>query len=104
MAEALAWVPAAVEELAEIESFISRDSVAAAVAVVSRFIEVAEDLKSFPLMGPVVVEWNDESFRQRIVYSYRLIYHVGPGQVTIAAIWHGARLLPTSIRRRIPRR
>lgn len=40
-------------------------------------------------------EFEDESLRERFVYSYRIIYRVQGQTVTVAAIIHGQRMLET---------
>ena len=51
-------------------------------------------------MGGIVPEWDDDTLRQRIVYSDRLIYRVRDERVEVLTVIHGARLLPGSIRSR----
>jgi toxin ParE1/3/4 len=63
-------------------------------------LAAARELADFPNMGAIVSEWNDERYRQRIVYSYRLIYRTTDDRVEILTVIHGARLLPGSIRTR----
>jgi plasmid stabilization system protein ParE len=41
----------------------------------------------------VVPEFEDESLRERFVYSYRIIYSVQGQTVTVAAVIHGKRML-----------
>ena len=100
MAEEVTWAEEAIEELDEIARYIAEDSVDAAMDVVTRIRAAAIELLRFPNMGPVVPEWNQQDFRQRILYSYRLIYHVLPDRIEVIAVWHGARLLSSSVRRR----
>jgi toxin ParE1/3/4 len=40
-----------------------------------------------------VPEFDDESIRELIAYSYRIVYIVEPDQVTVAAVIHGRRIL-----------
>jgi len=63
-----------------------------------RFLDVAQSLGKFPNVGPIVPEIGGQEFRERFVYSYRVIYQVSDEQVLIAAVVHGKRLLtPTLI-------
>ena len=94
------WLSAALDDLDAIAEYISADSPRYAAAVVERFKSASRDLLRFPRMGPVVPEWNDESYRQRIIYSYRLIYRIRQDRVEILAVIHGARLLPEDLRNR----
>lgn len=60
----------------------------------------AMDLTQLPYSWNCVAEWNDESVRERIVYSYRLIYRIKEKDkiIEVLAVIHGARLLPDGIR------
>ena len=93
MAYRVAWSPRAVEDLEAIAEFISADSTAYAAAVVKTILNTARNLSSFPFSGRVVPELGDESIREWFAYSYRVIYRVENGIVTVAAIVHGKRLL-----------
>ena len=69
--------------------------------VVTRLYDAAMRLSEFPHMGRRVPEWDDERYRERIGYSYRLIYRVvSDERVKILGFIHGARLLPPSVRDR----
>ena len=50
-------------------------------------------LAQFPQLGRVVPEENDETVREIIFRSYRIIYKVMAEKeiVAIARVWHGAR-------------
>lgn len=101
MACEVAWLLAAVSDLEEIGEFISRDSPTYATVVIRKLYSAAMDLASFPRMGRRVPEWDDDRYRERIVYYYRLIYRmIGADRVEILTFIHGARQLPESIRDR----
>lgn len=56
----------------------------------------------FPRAARRVPELDDDDIRERMVYSYRLIYRIrekGQG-IDVLAVIHGARLLPNEIRER----
>jgi len=89
----VSWSPEALADVESIAGYIARDSAFYAKAVTERIIEVARDLRRFPLAGRVVPELQDESIREGFVYNYRLIYRVRENGVTIAAVIHGKRLL-----------
>ena len=44
-------------------------------------------------MGRVVPELGDEDIRERIIYSYRLVYRVERRRILIVAVIHGKQLL-----------
>jgi addiction module RelE/StbE family toxin len=87
------WSPEAVEDIESIVEYISRDSEFYATSVVTKIIDLVETLDKFPLIGRVIPELNDESIRERFVYSYRVIYRVEKERILILAIVHGKRLL-----------
>jgi toxin ParE1/3/4 len=58
----------------EIAAYIARDSPTYAAAVVEKILDITRNLQNFPLLGRIVPESNEESIRERFVYSYRLIY------------------------------
>jgi toxin ParE1/3/4 len=100
MAHQIVWLGAAAEDLDEIAAYIAADSPRYAGIVTENVLAAARELADFPNMGAIVPEWNDESCRQRIIYSYRLIYRIKPDRVEVLTVIHGARLLPGSIRNR----
>jgi toxin ParE1/3/4 len=52
-------------------------------------------LVKLPRAGRKVPEFDDESVRELVVYSYRLIYRLqdGDDEVVTAAVIHGKRML-----------
>jgi len=86
------WSPEAIEDLESIAEYISRDSIFYAQAVVTRVLETAQNIKDFPLAGRVVPELGDGRIRERLVYSYRLVYRIEDQTILIVAVIHGKRL------------
>jgi len=95
MAYRVVWSSRALDDIDSIASYISRDSLVHASAVVTRIIRTTRSLRRFPFAGRVVPEFEDDSIRERFVYSYRIIYRVREQTVTVAAIIHGRRMLET---------
>ncbi|NEN92803.1 MULTISPECIES: type II toxin-antitoxin system RelE/ParE family toxin [unclassified Okeania] len=87
------WSSKAIDDVDAIASYIARDSVSYAAAVVHRVINVTKNLLHNPLQGEVVKEFGDESYRQDYAYSYRVLYQVKGDLVIVAAVIHGKRLL-----------
>ena len=85
----LNWSERAVSNLRAIESYIAEDSPDQARKVVNELLDRAEELKTFPLMGPVVIEFSDMKLRQLTKYSYRIIYSFEENVVTVVAVVHG---------------
>ena len=87
------WSPQALEDLEMIAEYIARDSDFYARAVVQAVVESARSLGTMPNCGRVVPEFGDPRIRERLIYSYRLIYRIETERVLIVAVIHGQRLL-----------
>ena len=87
------WSPEAIDDVDTIAAYIAKDSPYYASAVVKKILDTANSLDSFPYIGPIVPELDEPEFRERSVYSYRLIYRVLDEKVLIVAVIHGRRLL-----------
>jgi toxin ParE1/3/4 len=93
MAYKVIWSAKAVEDVEAIARYIAADSPSYAAAVVKKVLDTARGLSTFPFAGKVVPELDEESIREKLVYSYRIIYRVEGSTITIAAVIHGMRLL-----------
>jgi toxin ParE1/3/4 len=98
MARQIAWTQSAVDDLAEISSYIAKDSEFYAAAVVRELIEAARSLDRFAERGRLVPEYRNPSIRELLVRNYRLIYEVSADGTHVLRIVHGARRLPTDAR------
>ena len=87
------WSQEATEDLASIAEYIAKDSEFYARAVVTKILDMSCNIMDFPLIGRIVPEIGDESIRERLVYSYRLVYRIKETEILIVAIIHGKRLL-----------
>jgi len=94
MAREIAWAESASNDLAEIATYIGKDSEVYAAAVVRELIEAARSLDIFAQRGRVVPEYRDASIRELLVRDYRLVYEVGEITVHVLRIVHGARPFP----------
>jgi len=99
MAHRLAWSPEAIEDIEAIASYIERDSLWYARAVVAKIVETAEAIPDHPELGRIVPEIDDRSIRERFVHSYRIIYRIEQERILVATIVHGSRLLEPFIPR-----
>ncbi|MBI2351491.1 MAG: type II toxin-antitoxin system RelE/ParE family toxin [Deltaproteobacteria bacterium] len=72
---------------------IARDSQFYAAAFVKEIKEAAASLANFAERGQIVPEFGDESIRELLVRSYRLVYGVSEKQVLIFTLVHGAQHL-----------
>jgi len=89
----VSWSPEALDDVDAIAAYIAKDSPFYASAVVQKLLDTAKNLGKFPYIGPIVPEVGEQIFRERFVYSYRLIYRVNDDEVLIVAVIHGRRLL-----------
>lgn len=87
------WSPEALDDVDAIAAYIAKDSPFYASAVVQKLLMTAQNLGKFPFIGAIVPEVAEPEFRERFVYSYRLIYRVTIEQILVVAVIHGKRLL-----------
>jgi toxin ParE1/3/4 len=94
VAHQLIWSRRAKAEIQSIAKFIERDSHANAAHVVSKLTQATRRLSRFPFSGRMVPEWESPTFREVIVYDYRVIYKLGPKTVSIVTLLHSRRKFP----------
>ena len=90
------WTTQSLEDINSIAEYISKDSVRYAELFVDKVFERAEILNTHPRAGRVVHEIEDESIRELILLSYRIIYKIYPSRIDILTVHHSARLLENS--------
>jgi len=91
------WTNFALQDLSEIAEFISKDSFRYAQLTVRSLFESPSVLKTHPKAGRIVPEFNDESLRELIRGSYRVVYKiVDKTRIDILTIHHSARLIKHS--------
>lgn len=88
----IVWTDPAILDLANIHSYITRDSNVYADALLLEIFHFVDTLEKFPQSGRVVPELNDGNTREIIVGNYRVIYDIVHLRVRILAVLHGARL------------
>jgi toxin ParE1/3/4 len=96
MAYKLIWSPASRDDLRDIVTFISRDSLPRAETFAYRLIAETDKLRDFSELGRVVPEYRIPTIREVFVRSYRIVYRVDHERklVQIARVWHAARGTP----------
>ncbi len=87
------WTLQALDDLEAICLFISRDAPQVAAVFADRAFHVTDRLAAHPALGRIVPEMQDESIREVVVHSYRIIYRLHQGDVHVLTVHHGARLL-----------
>ncbi|MGQ0636785.1 MAG: type II toxin-antitoxin system RelE/ParE family toxin [Planctomycetaceae bacterium] len=90
----LIWSPRALRDLEEICEFIARDSEKYARVIAGRVVEIVERLPTHPRAGSIVPEYDRDDLRERILYSYRIVYRLRDDAIEVVSIVHGARMLP----------
>jgi toxin ParE1/3/4 len=73
----------AIQDVQAIRAYISRDSRHYAALVIGKLIAAVDRLADFPLSGRVVPELIDETIREVIVGTYRVVYRVTSQEVQI---------------------
>jgi plasmid stabilization system protein ParE len=91
------WSPRAAADLERICDHIGQDSQVYAALFARRVVALVEGLAEFPRSGRVVPEYGIETLREKIFQSYRIVYRVRGDAVEVAAIVHGARVLPDAL-------
>ena len=70
----IVWVEHARNRLADIQTYIERDSPERAAEFCIRLIDATEQLANHPLSAPLLPE--DGAYRQLVVDEYRIVYRV----------------------------
>lgn len=91
MAYEIEWAESAIASLVDTIEYIARDSPSYAAALAIRAERTAISLAELPERGRRVGEFGDPAVRELAVDSYRLIYRVRPGRVTVLAFVHKSR-------------
>lgn len=97
MARKLIWTEPALDDVEAIRAFIAQGSPYQAARVVQKIFAAAEAALDFPEAGRCVPEKSAPNLRERFVFSYRVIYRIGPDDLRIEAVIHGARLLDAAL-------
>jgi len=93
MAKTIIWSQQALDDIDSIAEYISRDSIYYAQHVVESLFELADTLPDQPESGRIVPELQEQTVRERFIYSYRLIYEPKDSGIHILGVIHGKRLL-----------
>jgi toxin ParE1/3/4 len=88
------WTEQAVQNLQDIKTFISQDSPAYALAVVSRLYNAVTQLETFPDSGRVVPERGQPHIRELVRPPYRIVYRRSDDLVEILLVFRSSLPLP----------
>lgn len=89
------WLKIADNDLTNIYNYIQEDSIYYAVKTVKDIVSLTEKLEYLPYIGRKIPEYNEETQRELIYKSYRIIYKIESNNIFIRRIWHSSRKLPT---------
>jgi len=83
-------------DIHDIVRYISLDDPKRAEEFGRFLIQCARSLGPFPMRGRIVPEFGDESIRELIAKSYRIVYRVDQKRslIEIVRFWHAARGTP----------
>jgi plasmid stabilization system protein ParE len=88
------WTDQSIEDINNIAEFIAKDSFKYAQIQVNTFFDLALLLEKSPKMGRSVPETNDDSIRELITGSYRIIYKIRTEkEILIITVHHSSRLM-----------
>lgn len=85
------WSPSALDDIDAIAEYISRDSVFHASLFIDRLFEATDRLQKLPASGRVIPEIGNQSCREIIYGSYRIMYRIEKSNIWITGVIHGAR-------------
>jgi toxin ParE1/3/4 len=89
----LVWTRESLERLQEIEEFISRDSLDAAIKFIDKLIARTETLVINPEKGRIVPELSVKEIRELIYKNYRIVYLIKKNRIEILTVFEGHKLL-----------
>lgn len=87
------WTNEALLHLQEIEEYISRDNLIAAIEFIDKLISAAESLISNLEKRRVVPELSLENIRELLHKNYRIVYLVKKSSMDILTVFEGHQLL-----------
>ncbi len=87
------WTHEALDQLIEIEDYISKDSPARAIQFVDQLIEHAESISDKPRVGRIVPELANPDIRELILKKYRIVYRLDKNYIEVLTVFEGHRML-----------
>jgi plasmid stabilization system protein ParE len=94
---AVVWTDPARRDLLQVQQWIARDSRQYAATTIRRIRSSTALLAAFPESCRFVPEYADDSWREIIVGSYRVLYrYIRPTDTVVVTVIHARRQLPPS--------
>lgn len=97
---AIAWSAPALEDVKALRKWLGRDSQPLSDSVVETIFDSIEKVIPFPRIGRVVTEVGDDTVRELLFRTFRIVYKVTAEGIVVLGILYGGR--PSD--RREPRR
>ncbi len=91
MDKEIIWTEPAWADVVEVVDYISKDSTCYAVSFMDEVKNAADSLATFAERGQIVPEFRDESIRELLIRSYRLVYKIEGNRVFVLTFIHGAQ-------------
>ena len=88
----LLWTQEAIDQLVEIDLFISIDDPSAAENFIQKIRTESEKIVTMPYMGRVVPEFGEDSIREIIFRGYRIVYRIVDDKVYILTVFEGHKM------------
>ena len=88
------WTREALENIIEIENYISQDNPSKAKEFIDYLIDRCKHIIDNPEIGRVVPELSDSKIRELIIKNYRIVYRYIDEDIQILMVFEGHRLLP----------
>ncbi len=87
------WTQESLDQLFDIEEYISRDSPERAARFVNQLIEHGELLAENPRLGRKVPEVAQPAIRELLFKKYRIVYRLNEESIEILTVFEGHMLL-----------
>ena len=88
------WTEQAAQDLEDIKTFISKDSPAYALAVVSKLYNAVSQLEIFPESGRIVPERGQSDIRELVRPPFRIVYRRRAEVIDILLVFRSSLPLP----------
>lgn len=89
----LIWSPLALDRALEAKEYIAADNPRAAEKWASALVQAVARLKRHPRVGRIVPEIGRDEYREIVYGSYRVVYRISSGTISILTVRHYSRLI-----------
>ena len=89
----LLWTKESQFRLLEIEEYIAKDNLTAAINFVDELIDVGESIVNKPEKGRIVPELSIDNIGEIVHKNYRIVYIIKKNSIDILTVFESQRLL-----------